>query len=396
MTLPVLQNQWAGTASSGGASNKTIAISVSSTANRYLLIKAVCLNSTDFLASATCTVNGASAGSAVAVNAGSGSNHWQYFWAVVNPASGSYNVVVTPSGSAIFDVIVEEWTNVSQSTPLSGSPVSFVNTFSYSPVSVSISASGSQTISDLCSVKATGRTLTPAGTRIGSQINGVSGSVSASRTDGTATTDSWSFNTNPSAIALLAVVINSADGGGGGDTTPPTMSGSITVGTVTTSSIQISWPAGSDDTAVTAYEVSSNGGSSWTDIGNFLTYTFTGLSAGTSYSIKVRDKDAANNVAVTPLSVTQSTVAVGFDLNGATYEFRRENDGSLVTSTAVTFWVSNVSTGAAVAQITGYSTNASGIIASTVTHASLVASTQYRVAFEFATGEYGVAKLTAA
>jgi hypothetical protein len=145
------------------------------------------------------------------------------------------------------------------------------------------------------------------------------------------------------------------------------MSGSITVGTVTTSSIQISWPAGSDDTAVTAYEASSNGGSSWTDIGNVLTYTFTGLSAGTSYSIKVRDKDAANNVAVTPLSVTQSTVAVGFDLNSTTYEFRRENDGSLVTSTAATFWVSNVSTGAAVAQITGYSTNASGIITSTVT-----------------------------
>lgn len=92
------------------------------------------------------------------------------------------------------------------------------------------------------------------------------------------------------------------------DTTPPTLGGSITIGTVTSSSIHASWPAGADDVAVTSYEVSSNGGSSYTDVGNVLTYTFSGLAASTSYSLRVRAKDAAGNVS-TPLSATQSTSA---------------------------------------------------------------------------------------
>jgi chitodextrinase len=90
------------------------------------------------------------------------------------------------------------------------------------------------------------------------------------------------------------------------DTTPPAMTGSITIGTVTSSSIQMSWSAGSDNVAVTSYEVSSNGGTSYTDVGNVLTYTFTGLTPSTSYNLRVRAKDAAGNVS-TPLSATQST-----------------------------------------------------------------------------------------
>lgn len=96
-----------------------------------------------------------------------------------------------------------------------------------------------------------------------------------------------------------------------GDTTAPTITGSITIGTVTSTSIQMSWPAGADNVAVTSYEVSSNGGSSYADVGNVLTHTFTGLTASTSYGLRVRPKDAAGNVAVTPLSATQSTSSAG-------------------------------------------------------------------------------------
>jgi chitodextrinase len=92
------------------------------------------------------------------------------------------------------------------------------------------------------------------------------------------------------------------------DTTPPTLTGSITVGTVTASSVQISWPAGSDNVAVASYEVSSNGGTSYSNVGNVLTFTFTGLSPSTSYSFRVRARDAAGNVS-SALSVTQSTNA---------------------------------------------------------------------------------------
>lgn len=96
------------------------------------------------------------------------------------------------------------------------------------------------------------------------------------------------------------------------DTTPPTLTGSITVGTVTSTSIAISWPAGADDVAVTSYEVSSNGGSSWFNTGvTTLNYTFLGLSPSTSYTLQVRARDAAANVSTPALSVNQSTNAAG-------------------------------------------------------------------------------------
>lgn len=94
------------------------------------------------------------------------------------------------------------------------------------------------------------------------------------------------------------------------DTTPPTMNGSITVGTKTSGSISISYPAASDNVAVTGYEVSTNG-STWSDNGTSLSYTFLGLSALTSYTLYVRAYDAAGNRAATPLTVTTSTYRAG-------------------------------------------------------------------------------------
>ena len=108
---------------------------------------------------------------------------------------------------------------------------------------------------------------------------------------------------------IVAGDVGDPDPEAAGDTTAPTITGSITVGTVTTTSIQMSWPAGADNTAVTSYEVSSNGGGAWSDVGLVLTHTFTGLTAATSYGLRVRPKDAAGNVAVTPLSATQSTAS---------------------------------------------------------------------------------------
>lgn len=105
---------------------------------------------------------------------------------------------------------------------------------------------------------------------------------------------------------------------GAADTTAPTLTGAITVGTVTSSSIQITWPAGADNVAVTSYETSPDG-TTWTDRGNVLTYTFTGLAASTSYTFQVRAKDAAANVSTPALSVTQSTsAAVASSDRGAT------------------------------------------------------------------------------
>ncbi len=92
-----------------------------------------------------------------------------------------------------------------------------------------------------------------------------------------------------------------------GDSTPPTLTGSITVTGTTDTTISISHPAGSDNVAVTSYEYSTNGGTSYTDSASTATTrTFTGLTAGTSYALRVRAKDAAGNVS-SALSLTQST-----------------------------------------------------------------------------------------
>lgn len=185
-----------------------------------------------------------------------------------------------------------------------------------------------------------------------------------------------------------------------GDTTAPTLSGSIVIGTVSSTTIQISWSAGSDNIAVTSYEVSSSGGSSYTDVGNVLTYTFTGLTPSTSYGLRVRAKDAAGNVSSPALSSTQSTAAASgvgsISLNNsALYVFKRNNT-TTIPSTAVTFWVSDITSGALIGSaITGLSTNASGLVTTSISNASMTAGVTYRLNYEFGTGEYGVVKLPA-
>lgn len=185
-----------------------------------------------------------------------------------------------------------------------------------------------------------------------------------------------------------------------GDTTAPVLTGSIVIGTVSSTSIQFSWPAGSDNVAVTSYEVSKDGGTNYVDAGNVLTYTFTGLTASTSYPLRVRAKDAAGNVSTPALAATQSTSAasgVGYiNLNNAALYVFKKNNATVISSTGVTFWVSDVTTGALVGSaITGLSTNALGLVTTAISNASMTAGTTYRLSYEFSSGEYGCAKLPA-
>ena len=193
--------------------------------------------------------------------------------------------------------------------------------------------------------------------------------------------------TNQSTVASSAsFVVNVA-----ADTTPPTLTGSITVGTVTHTSIQITWPAGSDNVGVTSYETSTDG-ATWTDRGAGLTYTFTGMAAGTSYTLRVRAKDAAGHVSTPALSVTQSTSATG----SLTSSPLKNNTGTLLTNAAADAYVSDPTTGALVVKKTGLTSDATtGVI--TFSDAALAAATSYRVVWKLtATGAEGLETLTAA
>ncbi|MGE5529281.1 MAG: Ig-like domain-containing protein [Patescibacteria group bacterium] len=81
---------------------------------------------------------------------------------------------------------------------------------------------------------------------------------------------------------------------GGGDTEPPTAPTNLTATAVSSSQIDLSWTASTDNVGVAGYQVFRGG----EQVGTSTTTTFsdTGLSPGTTYSYYVKAYDAAGNV----------------------------------------------------------------------------------------------------
>ena len=84
------------------------------------------------------------------------------------------------------------------------------------------------------------------------------------------------------------------------DTTPPSAPGTVSASAVSSSEIDLSWAAASDNVGVTGYQVfrcQGSGCTSFAQVGTASGTTFndTGLAAVTSYSYQVRAVDAAGN-----------------------------------------------------------------------------------------------------
>lgn len=148
---------------------------------------------------------------------------------------------------------------------------------------------------------------TPAGwTSIADHVvNNRAGRLRRANTPGGSSTSTETQIDNYASLGMIAIM----DAGGGADVTVPTLVGTITEVGKTDTTIEISWPAGSDNVGVVNYQVSSNGGSSWVDAGDVLTYEFTGLTAETEYQIRVRAEDAAENVSTPALATAITTEA---------------------------------------------------------------------------------------
>ncbi|MEU4390435.1 glycoside hydrolase family 18 protein [Kribbella sp. NPDC023855] len=90
------------------------------------------------------------------------------------------------------------------------------------------------------------------------------------------------------------------------DTTPPTTPGGLTVGSPTSSSLQLNWSAASDANGVARYDV-VRGSEAAQSVGNVTSWTATGLAPSTAYSFKVRACDAAGNCSPYGASVSGTT-----------------------------------------------------------------------------------------
>lgn len=91
------------------------------------------------------------------------------------------------------------------------------------------------------------------------------------------------------------------------DTQAPTTPGSLASTSKTTTTISLSWLASSDNVGVTGYAVYANGVLKTTATGT--TYTISGLTASTAYSIYVIAKDAAGNSSASSNTISVTTNA---------------------------------------------------------------------------------------
>jgi chitodextrinase len=105
------------------------------------------------------------------------------------------------------------------------------------------------------------------------------------------------------------------------DTTDPAIPAAPVASAVTVTGLTLSWPATTDDVAVTGYEVFRNGVSLGTTPATTLTRVVTGLTPDTAYTFTVRARDAAANwsdpsaplVVSTPPDTAAPTVPAGLN-----------------------------------------------------------------------------------
>jgi hypothetical protein len=103
--------------------------------------------------------------------------------------------------------------------------------------------------------------------------------------------------TNPPQLELTV--------GGGGDTQPPSTPTNLTATPTSSSQINLSWSAATDNVGVTGYDLFRNGAFLRTVSGTSASDT--GLAASTPYSYYLRARDAAGNLSGSSATVTATT-----------------------------------------------------------------------------------------
>lgn len=170
-------------------------------------------------------------------------------------------------------------------------------------------------------------------------------------------------------------VFNLVIGGGAGDVTPPTLTGALTASLVTSTSYTLAWPAGADNVAVTGYERSLDGGSTWLAVGNVLTVNITGRTPGTTDAVRVRAFDAAGNRSTPALAAAVTLSAGGGSASITSQPFKNAAGTLLPNLTIPKLAILRVSDLALVLTLSNQATDAAGVL--TLSSAALAAGSKY-------------------
>lgn len=127
---------------------------------------------------------------------------------------------------------------------------------------------------------------------------------------------------NYSGYSAIRTVMTAA----GADTTAPTAPASLSASATSTSQINLTWPASSDEVGVTAYRVERCEGASCTTFTQVATVSFnsyadSGLTGGTTYRYRVRAADGADNLSSYSPVADATTVTGDGTAGSATYQY---------------------------------------------------------------------------
>lgn len=115
------------------------------------------------------------------------------------------------------------------------------------------------------------------------------------------------------------------------DTTPPSIPTNLAATAISSSQINLSWTASTDNIGVTGYHI-YRGGVQIATVTTLL-YSNTGLSSSTTYSYTVAALDAAGNTSGQSTSVSATTLAVPADTTPPTISLTSPSAGSTVSGT---------------------------------------------------------------
>ncbi len=143
--------------------------------------------------------------------------------------------------------------------------------------------------------------------------------------------DSGGLESTPGYIISFSVAAGSSD------TTVPSVPAGLTANPISSTQINLSWTASTDNVAVTGYELQRCAGASCTNFTSLstptgTTYNNTGLTAGTTYRYKVRARDAASNWSAYSSIVDGATSAGAVSIPTGYLAYFPFNEGSGATA----------------------------------------------------------------